>query len=337
MARLVLHLGEQDRLAAQRRRARDPVALRQHADDFGMRVLRNLPRQRAAIGLGHPVLGLDELVRRHPRLERGELLGILGRGDLRPLLQFGRVHTAFPTINRPIGQRMPLSLFVIARTPDLIRGTKQSRLNARAAGLLRYARNDNEGKEAGETEGGRGRCLKRVAFTMYPVKDMPRARAFYEETLGLPPSKYGAASPWVEFDLPGGGCLAITTVTPNEPSASAGGTIAFEVEDLPALVADLKAKGRRLRRRGHRKPGLPHGDLSGPRRQRDHPAQAEERRGADRKIGTVPIYSERAENGDCPYLLVTPARSPSRCPGPRRCTWCTARSGRLCGGAPRSR
>ncbi len=85
--------------------------------------------------------------------------------------------------------------------------------------------------------------LNKVAFTMYPVKDMKRARAFYEETLGLPSSKYGETSPWVEFDLPGGGCLAITTVTPNEPSASAGGTIAFEVDDLPALVADLKAKG----------------------------------------------------------------------------------------------
>ncbi len=85
--------------------------------------------------------------------------------------------------------------------------------------------------------------LRKVAFTMYPVRDMPRARAFYEDTLGLPPSKYGENSPWVEFDLPGGGCLAITTVTPNEPSASAGGTIAFEVEDLPALVAELKAKG----------------------------------------------------------------------------------------------
>jgi catechol 2,3-dioxygenase-like lactoylglutathione lyase family enzyme len=27
--------------------------------------------------------------------------------------------------------------------------------------------------------------LSKVAFTMYPVTDMPRARAFYEETLGL--------------------------------------------------------------------------------------------------------------------------------------------------------
>ena len=85
--------------------------------------------------------------------------------------------------------------------------------------------------------------LRKVAFTMYPVKDMAVARAFYEGTLGLPPSTSGATSPWVEFDLPGGGCLAITTVTPNEPSASAGGTIAFEVDDLPATVADLKAKG----------------------------------------------------------------------------------------------
>lgn len=85
--------------------------------------------------------------------------------------------------------------------------------------------------------------LQKVAFTMYPVTDMPRARAFYEETLGLGPSHNGGSSPWVEFDLPGGGCLAITTVTPNQPSASAGGTIAFEVDDLPATIAELKAKG----------------------------------------------------------------------------------------------
>ncbi len=85
--------------------------------------------------------------------------------------------------------------------------------------------------------------FNKVVFTMYPVSDMARARAFYEETLGLGPSRSGAASPWVEFDLPGGGCLAITTVTQQEPSANAGGTIAFEVEDLAGLIADLKTKG----------------------------------------------------------------------------------------------
>lgn len=62
--------------------------------------------------------------------------------------------------------------------------------------------------------------FKKVAFTMYPVKDMARARAFYADTLGLGPSPSGASSPWVEFDLPDGGCLAITTVTDEEPSAA---------------------------------------------------------------------------------------------------------------------
>ena len=83
----------------------------------------------------------------------------------------------------------------------------------------------------------------KVAFTMYPVTDMARARTFYEETLGLGPSRSGAASPWVEFDLPDGGCLAITNVTQQEPSANAGGTIAFEVDDLTGLIVGLKAKG----------------------------------------------------------------------------------------------
>ena len=85
--------------------------------------------------------------------------------------------------------------------------------------------------------------LQKVAFTMYPVKDMPRARAFYEDTLALGPGSGGTSSPWVEFDLPGGGCLAITTVSESQPSASAGGTVAFEVDDLPATIADLKEKG----------------------------------------------------------------------------------------------
>lgn len=85
--------------------------------------------------------------------------------------------------------------------------------------------------------------FKKVAFTMYPVEDMPRARKFYEETLGLGPAKQGAASPWVEFDLAGGGCLAIETVTPGKPSTGAGGTIALEVDDLDETMATLKGRG----------------------------------------------------------------------------------------------
>jgi hypothetical protein len=59
-----------------------------------MGVLRNLPSERTAIGFGHPVLGLDELVGGNPRLEGCEPLRILDPLDVLRLLQFGRVHEA---------------------------------------------------------------------------------------------------------------------------------------------------------------------------------------------------------------------------------------------------
>jgi predicted enzyme related to lactoylglutathione lyase len=85
--------------------------------------------------------------------------------------------------------------------------------------------------------------FQKVAFTMYPVKDATRARAFYEETLGL---ERGSASPngtWTEYDLPGGGCLALFQTNDIQPSAGAGGSVAFEVEDLDALRDRLAAAG----------------------------------------------------------------------------------------------
>jgi predicted enzyme related to lactoylglutathione lyase len=84
--------------------------------------------------------------------------------------------------------------------------------------------------------------FEKVAFTMYPVKDMARAERFYRETLGLGPSTGSVEHGWVEFDLPSGGCLALTTHSGSQPSASAGGIIAFEVADLDGLLEELKAK-----------------------------------------------------------------------------------------------
>jgi len=84
--------------------------------------------------------------------------------------------------------------------------------------------------------------FKKVAFTMYPVQDSQRARTFYGETLGL---KMGSASPtgtWTEYDLPGGGCLALFKTDDIKPSAAAGGSVALEVEDLDALIPQLKEK-----------------------------------------------------------------------------------------------
>ena len=77
VAAFVLHLGEQRGLAAQRRRAGDPVAFGQHADDFGMGVLGNLPRQRLAIGRGHPVVRLDALLGIDARLKLRGARGVL--------------------------------------------------------------------------------------------------------------------------------------------------------------------------------------------------------------------------------------------------------------------
>ncbi len=69
MAALILHLGEQDGLALKARRPADPVALGLHADDFGMRVLRDLADQGLAVRIGHPVLRLDLAVSVHHRVE----------------------------------------------------------------------------------------------------------------------------------------------------------------------------------------------------------------------------------------------------------------------------
>lgn len=91
--------------------------------------------------------------------------------------------------------------------------------------------------------------IKKVAFTMYPVEDVARAREFYEATLGLTPGMKGGQGDkqWIEYDLPGGGCLAITNATPSKPGSGMGGTIALEVEDLDALLDDLKGKGVTLK------------------------------------------------------------------------------------------
>jgi predicted enzyme related to lactoylglutathione lyase len=91
--------------------------------------------------------------------------------------------------------------------------------------------------------------LKKVAFTMYPIRDVARARAFYEGVLGLKVGLKGNHGDqwWIEYDLPGGGCVALTNFIADEPSAAAGGTIAFEVEDLDALIAHLKQAGTTFR------------------------------------------------------------------------------------------
>jgi len=79
---------------------------------------------------------------------------------------------------------------------------------------------------------------------MYPIADVTRARDFYENKLGLTLGSHGHQGEkwWIEYDLPGGGCFALTNFTQGTPSASAGGTVAFEVDDLDAWMTDLQNK-----------------------------------------------------------------------------------------------
>jgi predicted enzyme related to lactoylglutathione lyase len=90
--------------------------------------------------------------------------------------------------------------------------------------------------------------IEKIAFVMYPVLDVPRARDFYEGKLGLQVGNQGHRGEqwWIEYDLPGGGCLALTNFT-EEPPSSAGGTVALEVRDLDKLIGELEAGGVEFR------------------------------------------------------------------------------------------
>ncbi|MDQ3624720.1 MAG: VOC family protein [Verrucomicrobiota bacterium] len=83
-----------------------------------------------------------------------------------------------------------------------------------------------------------------VAFTGYPVTDMPRARSFYEGTLGLESSRAfeHEGKSWVEYDI-GPATLAISDMEPQWKPATDGPSVALEVEDFDASIQWLKEKG----------------------------------------------------------------------------------------------
>ncbi len=91
-------------------------------------------------------------------------------------------------------------------------------------------------------------AVKHIAFTSYPVKDMKKAREFYEKALGL--TKGGDfMGKWVEYYLDNG-CFAITTMY-----QGTGSGIAFEVDDVDAVHAKLVAAGGKTLREPFDTPG----------------------------------------------------------------------------------
>ena len=83
--------------------------------------------------------------------------------------------------------------------------------------------------------------VNEVAFVFHPVTDIPRARKFYEEFLGLKTGiqvEFGPGQWWIEFDI-AGQALAISNAMPSAPSAS----LTLEVANLDASLAAARAAG----------------------------------------------------------------------------------------------
>ncbi|MBL9207330.1 MAG: VOC family protein [Opitutaceae bacterium] len=83
--------------------------------------------------------------------------------------------------------------------------------------------------------------VKEIAFTGYPVTDMPRARAFYEGLLRLVPTTTfeHEGKSWIEYDV-GPATLAITNMAQKWKPSPDGPSVALEVEDFTAAVAAMR-------------------------------------------------------------------------------------------------
>lgn len=83
--------------------------------------------------------------------------------------------------------------------------------------------------------------IKEVAFVAIAVSDADRAQKFYQETLELKPTRTEAGGAWVEYDL-GATTIGVGQHPAWQPSRD-GTTVAFEVDDIDAVIKTLKERG----------------------------------------------------------------------------------------------
>jgi predicted enzyme related to lactoylglutathione lyase len=81
--------------------------------------------------------------------------------------------------------------------------------------------------------------IKSVAFVGIPVTDMAKARAFYENVLGLKPDPEMTGERWTEYPV-GAGVIAIASVDGDWRPSDEGTATALEVESLGGAIARLK-------------------------------------------------------------------------------------------------
>ncbi len=86
--------------------------------------------------------------------------------------------------------------------------------------------------------------IKSVAFIVYAVTDPDKSRAFYEGALGLKLSRRWE-NEWIEYDI-GDTSLAIARADKDNPAGGKRPALAFEVSEIDAFMAGLKAKGVKI-------------------------------------------------------------------------------------------
>ena len=82
-----------------------------------------------------------------------------------------------------------------------------------------------------------------IAFSCYPVKDMARARKFYETVLGLKPTMvFGepGTMQWTEYDI-ASGTLALGCGAPDWRPRADGCSVGLEVENFDEAIIQLRA------------------------------------------------------------------------------------------------
>jgi predicted enzyme related to lactoylglutathione lyase len=80
-----------------------------------------------------------------------------------------------------------------------------------------------------------------MAFTVYPVSDIPNARGFYESILGLKLT-HNFRDEWLEYDL-GDSTFAISSMDIDHQPGLKGAVVAFETDDYDAFINRLKTAG----------------------------------------------------------------------------------------------
>ena len=87
--------------------------------------------------------------------------------------------------------------------------------------------------------------IKKIGFVAIPVTDIPRARKFYEDVLGLKASDEMMTGKRIEYAV-GGDTLAIANVGEQWTPSDQGTGAALEVENFDDAIKRLKDRGVRF-------------------------------------------------------------------------------------------